>query len=532
MAAVPGAPRSRTATYSALAGLMAGVLVTGLVVPFVFGERVSDIGSGAQDELTLDGSAAGSPGGVAGPDTGEAPRSPLSGALGGPSALPGAPAESGANNPPGAASGPDTSGGAPGTGAGAAPAAQPGTTGGEARRASAVGVTASTVKIGFIVPDLSTLETLGYPVNNGDGPGQVRAFIDDLNRRGGVQGRKVEAVVARTDVVDQNKMRETCRRLTVDEKVFAVLGTVGFYGPPVLCIAQEQKVPFLMVDGVTKEWSTKLAPNRLFTVNQNKTRVMQNYADFAARSGALKGKKVGLLKLAGFDSEPVDKGLKPVLKQLGVTVTSEFTFSQNPDEASGQMPVAVNQMRRDGVEVILNGLNFIYNTQFVTTADGQGYRPRYVFSEFAQGTANFHTLRMPASFDGTIGTQASRDAEAVAGGPQPAVDKACQGTYEKASGRRLNRSSNSSTEYAHTMNVCTVTDMFARALNGAGVNPTRDTYGAAMGRLGNLPLAHAAGGSFTPGKADANDFLRPVVWRNSCKCWQPVQNTAFARTRY
>lgn len=512
-------PRSRTSTFSLIAGVVCGVLVAGLLVPLAFGERLGDLGQ-SQATNQVDTGAFTDPG------TGSS-GTPLPGSTSAP--LPGASAVPGVGST-GGTTGFGTTG-ATGTG---------GTTGGtgttgaaETRRASDVGITASTIKLGIVTPDTKTLEALGYPVNPGDAKSQWQSFFDDINARGGIGGRKITAVYANTDVIDANAMRETCRKFTEDEKVFAVLSTAGFYGQPVLCIAQEHKTPFFSIDGQPAEWQTQNAPGRLFTTPQNKSRTLTNYVDWLHRTGALKGKKIGLLDIQGFDKIPVDKNLKPMLKKLGYTITSEYTFSEETQESSGQMAVAVNQMRQAGVDTILPAVNLIIGTQFVTAADGQAYRPRWYTSDFAGSAQNLYANKMPDSFDGTVGLTSFRTGEAQAGVAQSSDEANCQRIYEKSSGRKLNRSSLANVEYDSTMAACGVVQFWGAGMSTSGVNPTRATFAAAMAGLPPLAIPGiGVGGHVNQGKQDLADYARAVVWRKSCKCYIAIQGSSFTRTAY
>jgi ABC-type branched-subunit amino acid transport system substrate-binding protein len=524
-------PSSRaSSTYSLVVGLVTGALLAGVAVPFALGERPSpDVlgAGGAGVDAPVDAPADGGvTGGLAGPDgtvagapDGEGP-APVGGAPGG------APGSTGGGSADAPATGPATTGG------GGAPGTAPRTGGGAAgpNTASDVGVTPTTIKLGVITPDTRTLEQLGYPVSPGNAPEQWKVVIDQLNARGGINGRKVVPVIRPTDVVNQDRMRETCRFLTEDQKVFAVVGTNGFYGDAVPCITKEHGTPFFLNDGQSRTSQYKESRNRLFTLQQNKDRTLENYVEFLDRTGALKKQKIGVLQVRGFDSRPVEESMLPLLKSKGYAVASRYTFSDDNAEAARQMAVAVNQMRQDGVTVVLPIINFLYATQFVSTADGQGYRPRYYTSDFAQGTSDFFALRMPSSFEGTLGVTGSKTGEGRVGIAESAADRSCREAYEKASGTKVSRTDSSTSAYAHLMSVCAVYASWSSGAARAGGTLTRDALAAGIGSLGPVTLTGRGGGSYRPGKLDGVDFERVVSWRADCKCWTPVRGSTFYRS--
>lgn len=520
MSVTPLALRGRVQTFGLVVGVVVGVLVTGLVLPFAVGERTAALPSanGGQDGLDL-GKGVGPAGGTgsfpgdsttAGPGGASAP----AGAAGG--AAPGA--GLGGSGGTGPAAGSTTTDGQPG-GVGAPAGA------GRPRTASDVGVSAEEIKLGVITPDTTSLQALGYPADPGDAPGQWRHFINQINASGGISGRKIKPFILTVDVTNGDAMNAACKSLTQDDKVFAVLSTTGFYGPPVLCIVQQNKTPFFDNDGQPLEWQKKLAPGRLFTLPQDKNRTLLNYVDFLDRVGALKGKKIGLLDIRGFDGIPVNQALKPLLKQRGYTLCDkcEYTFSDQLEEAAQQMGIAAQQLKTAGVEVVLPALNFLYATQFVQAAEGVQYFPKYYTSDFAGGASDFFARHMPASWDGAVGVTAAKLAGQY--GPQ---EKACLDSY--ATGGR--RESPSSPPASHVVTVCAVAKLFAAGATQAGVQLTRASFATGMATLGKVQIPGYGGGTFVNGKYDAADLLQVVQWSKACTCYQPVKNAQFFQSRY
>src|SRR5829696_3030751 len=85
--------------------------------------------------------------------------------------------------------------------------------------ARAPGVTADTIKIGVTYVDLKAVTSI--TTNHGDYQATYQALIDDLNERGGINGRKLQAVYAPINPTVSQPAEAACLRLTQDEKVFA-----------------------------------------------------------------------------------------------------------------------------------------------------------------------------------------------------------------------------------------------------------------------------------------------------------------------
>ncbi len=92
------------------------------------------------------------------------------------------------------------------------------------------GVTADTIHVGVSMLNFKLLVDLGLsPAGWGDQQAVWEALIADLNDRGGINGRMVEAVYDFYSPIDPADAERVCSVLTQDNESFAVLG--GFVGP-------------------------------------------------------------------------------------------------------------------------------------------------------------------------------------------------------------------------------------------------------------------------------------------------------------
>jgi len=92
------------------------------------------------------------------------------------------------------------------------------------------GVTADSIKIGYIVPDLGQLqESLGFKTANYGGADgvikQIQASVNAVNANGGLNGRKIVPVIKKYVGGNDNPeyAESFCNAFTQDDQVFAVV---------------------------------------------------------------------------------------------------------------------------------------------------------------------------------------------------------------------------------------------------------------------------------------------------------------------
>jgi ABC-type branched-subunit amino acid transport system substrate-binding protein len=493
-------------TYGVLLGAGALVLSVGLLLPFVVASKPTQ---------SLSSSPAFNGGGTGG-TTGAGSTSGTTG--GTPSALP----SSGPSLTGGTGGG--TTGGAGsgtgGLGTGGSVGGSTGTTPASARKASDIGITRDAIKLGVLIPSDNSSAAGGTSFSSviGSPKQQWGAYLDELNAKGGILGRKVEPVFREYDGLNLDAQRAACVYLTEQAKVFAIVNSGGFYGDPILCVTQQHKTPFLGQAGEALDFYQK-SNGLYFSTTPNKDRVLRNMVAVAAHDGVFKGKTVGLLSREGIDAIPVDQSLKPALKAAGVKLTYEARISSDDSAAQSQIPLEVQQMRSNKVDFIMLTTGLIVANVFVQQADSQRYTPQYMTSDFASGGSDVYTIGMPASFQGAITYTALRTGEARVGMAEPVQDAACRKVFERRTGKKLDRTT---TEYSLTVTACGILTEFAQGMRTAGVNPTRRLLSAGLQAIGSFAVPFSGAGSWSQGKFDAPDVVRRGTWKSDCKCWTPV----------
>ena len=485
-------------------GLTVGLLLAGLLTPLAFAHQA---GTTSASSTAL--------------DTGTSPGPAASGGT--------ADTRAGGGTGGAAADGPGGRSGAAGVASSQGGVA----TGASATAASAaagvtdIGVTATTVKLGVGLLDTGGLSQAGVDVvaSTADQQTAWQAFIDDLNSRGGVAGRKVEAAFHKYDILSEASMRAACLYWTEEAKVFAVVEAFGYFGPPVLCITQEHQTPFLARGGVgiPADYFTK-SQSRLFVFTQGGDRMMRNLAAELGGLKGFKGDKVGIVDGGSLYSPQTVDILQNALTKAGHSVVRRSTLAADMDTAASQVPLEVQQMRVAGAtEVILN-TDLVLSTQWVNAAASQGWTPRYYAGDWAAMSGDFSTIGMPAAFDGSIAFTVTRNGDWRAGWPEPATEAHCRQIYEGRTGKKLNRSGSTddNNAYLDAIAPCSPLALFEAGATAVGRALTRAALSAAIQALGPFAATSIGGGSFRPGKFDAPDLIRTEVWDKSCTCWRPA----------
>lgn len=271
---------------------------------------------------------------------------------------------------------------------------------------SGPGVTAKEIYVGLIYDEnagaINSAAGVGS-ITSGDSKANSRALINDINKHGGIAGRKLVPVYARFDGTStqtlESQYSAICQQFTQDNpKVFAVtdVGLVPSYRKclsqagvsilsdslPTLGQADFTKYPGLIELGYANV--DRLAAYHLTPlVDQNYFTPWDNVNGQPAATGAV---KVGVLTYNdSVFSHAVDDILVPALKRLGYTPEVEKIAQINTaaDYSSQGAAVKAAQLRfaANGVtHVIPFEANGGLSTLFLPTARSQHYYPRYGIS--------------------------------------------------------------------------------------------------------------------------------------------------------
>lgn len=464
--------------------------------------------------------------GAATPTTGRASTTGAAGttATSGPlAARPGSPSSAASGSPTGSAAGPSHLAPPPGT----TPTTGPGSV---ARTASDQGVTPDTIKVGFLLVSFANLDAAGFAFGQRqDREAAIKAYVDDVNKRGGIHGRKVVYTIVKSDPFNAAANRQACVKLTADEKVFAVLNGGGAVGSNVACYA-DAKVPNIFATSQTvSEALYRKGNGYLVAMGASGTRSLLNWALFALDTGAIgpgKGKLGILSDECPPDPEMMEQDFKPFLRSKGVDVV-EARVSCDIGLAQQQVPGAVLQMRQAGVSQMFFAVLFPSAQSFIQQAEAQGFKPKYHVSDFWALNTDFSAKNFPAAaFDRTRSISFSHSGEEPARVPYSDPVKRCGKILTDAG---LPGITNQMGTDAEIIVLCDSFTLWAEAAQRAPVNLTRADWVRSLSTLGPYATAYAERAVYAPGKFNGGDSYALLEWRKECSCWVQIRNHEPAR---
>ena len=422
----------------------------------------------------------------------------------------------------GGLSGPGARGGpVPGSGGGS------GGPGGAVRRiASDRGVTADSVKIGFTVANIGGLNGAGFVLNiRDDVPQYVQALADDVNKSGGVNGRKITTYVRKTDLTSQSDQAAACQAMVNDAKVFGVVDVGALTDTPAFeCVAINNKTPYVH----NTIWDTGwLARSAGMEVGYQAAidRISKTWTrDLAAMNWVGKDAVIGILGDNCAATSPViDRVLKPDFARLpGVKKVVVAKHGCDLQSVVSQPPSFVTQFRAAGVTHVVLVANYVSVEVFTSTAEQQVYRPKYTFSDWWQlssdaSAANYN----PNQFDGTIGIS-SLGLQLPASGkaPYPGGER-CMKIATDAHLEPMKYDGRNQELWGMCDNFFLMID----ALRNAGANPTRQAWAQAVQHIGQHPSVMFGPSEFRPGKVTGSDTVHTMQWQRGCTCYKVISGS-------
>ncbi|NUS55017.1 MAG: ABC transporter substrate-binding protein [Streptomycetaceae bacterium] len=240
--------------------------------------------------------------------------------------------------------------------------------------AVAPGVTADSIKLGIVYPDLAAVRQF-TKTDHGDYEATYGALIDKINAGGGINGRKILPVYAKINPASPAAAQETCVKLTQDEKVFAVVGAFNASEP--LCYVQTHKTAVVGGPLTMKNYAVAQAP--WFSDQRGGDEVGDGMA-LLNQANALAGKKVAVVGVVN-EQALVKETVVPALQKLGVTPVETGIVDANFQDAvatSQQMGVFIQKFRASGADavVVVGGTG----GQFPKELEKTDYRPRLLFT--------------------------------------------------------------------------------------------------------------------------------------------------------
>lgn len=343
--------------------------------------------------------------------------------------------------------------------------------------AAAPGVSKDEIKLGVTYVDLEAVRDV-VDISHGDYEGSWNAVIDELNEKGGINGRKVVPVFAPINPLGTAPAQEACVKLTEDDKVFAAVGFFYFDSPA--CYVTQHDTPIL--GGTMSPDLLKQAKAPWMTLESG-PEVTSRVIDALAKGGALKG-KLGVVALATEEKNLLDAQVLPGLKRNGIKSTVAIIDAPLTDTVAGtqQATTIAERFKADGIKTVL----LVGGTPsgFSNGLKNTDYRPKLVgssFSPFQAAAINKGTD--PALWKGAVTTDIGYDFD------DPSIQK-CFTTVEKVTGDTIvERPEPGDPDYqASASNACRYLSLFEQLATAAGKDLTVAGFGKAAEKLGSVTI--------------------------------------------
>jgi ABC-type branched-subunit amino acid transport system substrate-binding protein len=228
------------------------------------------------------------------------------------------------------------------------------------------GVTVTEIKVGVMMIDFSCIESFVDAVE----PDQQRAFqvyFDDINAKGGINGRKVVPVFKSYCPTNLATELTACTSLTDDNQVFAAIGT--FYDPngnAQLCFAKEHHT-IIVGSPLTQALINRGPPGFMLTTDITSERRLRVITALLKKEGTLAGRKVAVMDIAA-DHARVKSVVTPALRDLGVQRGADATLTISGSDttaALAQLDSFVEHWKTDGTNALILVGEEVSSKQFV-----------------------------------------------------------------------------------------------------------------------------------------------------------------------
>ena len=164
----------------------------------------------------------------------------------------------------------------------------------------------------------------------------INLYVNQINQSGGINGRKINAMIEQFDPTNDANMQSLCSQWTQgNPPVFAVLDGIGTWEQDFqLCVTQQGHTPLISAWSTVTDW-TNLGSPYLWWTGADMAPVLAATVKWGLSSGRLaKGKTVGVVVSdEAADQQALKTALLPDLKKAGVKPMVE-TVAGNPDETA------------------------------------------------------------------------------------------------------------------------------------------------------------------------------------------------------
>jgi ABC-type branched-subunit amino acid transport system substrate-binding protein len=381
-------------------------------------------------------------------------------------------------------------------------------------KAADPGITSNEIVFGMQLPQTGAASP-GY--NKVDDA--TRAYFDYVNSKGGVNGRNLR-LVTKDDVYNAGITLTSVAELINDDKVFGFIGNVGTQTQSaVIDRINRDGIPHLFtLTGYSNFYNNPKKYPTTFAGLGTYFAESKIVGEYVKKTFA--GKKVGIL----YQTDDFGRNALAGFNQVGLRFEEGKTAAKFVAGTQGSIGLTsqLNQLKSNGVEVVLFAAVASALAIAITTANAIGYKPaNWVVTSVGADATTFQTILgargVPAAssaalLNGVI-TASFAPAPTEATDPYVAAFKKINDEFNKGPDKRWDNNILIGMNNAY---------MLVQALNGVGKNVTRKNLisyletngkkmsGAAFTPLGYSKSSHAGYIGYWIGKYDAQTNITPV----------------------
>jgi len=398
---------------------------------------------------------------------------------------------------------------------------------------SSRGVTKSTINVVFPVVALNSLagqEGFAQDAEFGEQSKAIHFYVTQINKSGGINGRKINPIITTFDPTNEAQMRSLCKTWTEGSPAaFAVLDGIGDWeGDNELCVTQEGHTPLIGAWTTVTNWTNQGSPY-LWWTGPDQATILQAVVNWGLGAGLLgSGRKVAVV--AGdrsSDQAALNQYLLPDLRRAGITALVKTIASDPSDSATtnSQAPLVVQQLRSAGVDSVIPLIPFNVFYPLLQAETSQQYFPKLLLSDYESSIEAALGL-IPVPYEKALDGQQGLTTLTLGGGTTAsnytgplgydAGVRTCWVPWHKAYPQVP---SGDTTDYLEqqgpVVSWCQVIGLFAQAARAAGKNLNRRTFVTALSKVKNFPGTVTPVLSFGPGKRYGPVLYKIVQLRNN-----------------
>jgi branched-chain amino acid transport system substrate-binding protein len=389
------------------------------------------------------------------------------------------------------------------------------------------GVTKDEIKIGIPLVDFDAIKDF-VDYDFGDTEAISKVFVDDINKNGGINGRKIVPVYKKYPPIPGMKPDPLtlCTAFTEDDKVFAVVGVfIDFTGQGQECVSKQHNTVHIGHE-IDQPFIDAVPGGLMLTPDRTKEHVATSLISLMSSTGKLKGKTVAVVGDKNNESR-VNDVIMPALKKAKVKTGSPAILNitgTDTTAAQAQVDSFVEKWKSEGVNMVFLSGNLVSAKQFAESIKKGLPKAQLVTDtdtslDQAKGEQNAGVK--PNPYEGILsgmGETQTQRWDKKSPQYQHCVDvyeKATKTTVPGPNERKLNSAGKQVNTDQAILDACSDLYMFKTIAEKAGPNLTAKTWQNAVNSYGTIDLAPDKFASLCKGKYDAQDDFQLIAYDSS-----------------